>query len=458
LARYYINVAGVTGLASNNLMNIIISHVYSTDNKGDAALLGVLVQETQKKFHGAKITILSMDQVDGANSVFDDVPVKPSFMHFTKRYSSNRAIWLVYGTSMATYTLFWAFVHKKLHMALPISKKLRGVIDTYETADLIIPVGGGYLRTKPQIGSLYDFMMLLHSIILSRILKKPTVLYSQSVGPLYRKIDRWMLSMTIKHAVELAIIRESKSMKLLEDMGVTNCARSVDAGFLLESSKATGRAKLHLPSKRIVIGVTARKWLDDTAQHAYEKAMADTLDYLVREHDAYIVFIPQVTSEYHGDDDRVVSKAIFDEMTEKEHALVLIENYDYREIKAIYDQLDYLLGTRFHSVIFSLTSYVPAVAIEYEHKTSGIMHDLGLDDWVVKMEDVTPEVLKPKMSELIKARELYKKQLEQVLPAYIQQAHEAINMTQEAFLSFGRGRHTSTYSQPITYEPKSNNN
>ena len=45
--------------------------------------------------------------------------------------------------------------------------------------------------------------------------------------------------------------------------------------------------------------------------------------------------------------------------------------------------LDYLVGTRFHSVIFALAARVPCIAIGYEHKTRGIMRDLSLDGWVL---------------------------------------------------------------------------
>ena len=62
---------------------------------------------------------------------------------------------------------------------------------------------------------------------------------------------------------------------------------------------------------------------------------------------------------------------------------------DHRQIKAAYNQLDFLIGTRFHSVIFSLTSGVPCIAIEYEHKSRGIMRELGLEHWVLAIGDVT---------------------------------------------------------------------
>lgn len=244
-----------------------------------------------------------------------------------------------------------------------------------------------------------------------------------------------MLVTVITRAVELVIVREDKSLELLSNLGVTNCVRSVDAGFLLElsDSKSAGISKLSATKHKCIIGVTARKWLKDAQQKNYEKAITETLDYLINKYNAYIVFIPQVTAEFHNDDDRIINEEILSEMVEKKHTLLITDNYNYREIKAMYNKLDYILGTRFHSVIFSLTSYVPALAIEYEHKTSGIMHDLGLEEWVIRMEDITPRILESKMDNLIKYRVAYKAHLHRVLPQYIQQAHEAIKLVKHAY-------------------------
>ncbi|MDB5184230.1 MAG: hypothetical protein JWN38_38 [Candidatus Saccharibacteria bacterium] len=407
-------------------MRILISHVYSADNKGDAALLGVLIEEIECQWPGAEISILTMDTVKPGET-FDGVEVQHSFMHYVNRWRRVKLEWMLYGTFMMGYTLLWARLVRSLKLRLPLPKNWRQLAQSYQDADLVMGVGGGYLRTRPPIGTMYDFLLLLHPIVFSHILGKQTIMYTQSVGPLHRSIERWMLSHVLRKDVALTIIREDKSMALMQQLGVTNAARSVDAGFLLTTDKKAPKGKFFdAPKGKLVIGVTAREWLDANGQHVYEKAMAEALDYLIAEQNAFVVFIPQVTSEFHGDDDRLTSQAIYELMDNKQGVDVLTKNYSYREIKAIYDQLDFLLGTRFHSVIFSLTSYVPALAIEYEHKTSGIMHDLGLDNWVIKMEEVSAENLIDGMNALLAGRAAYIGLLKKILPSYIGKAHSAI--------------------------------
>jgi len=180
--------------------------------------------------------------------------------------------------------------------------------------------------------------------------------------------------------------------------------------------------------------VTVRSCLKDKAQAKYEKAVADALDELIKTADVYVIFIPQVTAT-KGDDDRLVGRRVQSLMHRKYATTLIHDTPDHHRIKAIYDNLDILLGTRFHSVIFSLTSYVPVLAIEYEHKTSGIMRDLQLEDWVIKIEDVSAQNLGEALQNLVNERASYRAHLQKQLPPYIQKTRQTIAMVKSALSS-----------------------
>ncbi|MGB9618803.1 MAG: hypothetical protein ACPL7K_00145, partial [Armatimonadota bacterium] len=56
--------------------------------------------------------------------------------------------------------------------------------------------------------------------------------------------------------------------------------------------------------------------------------------------------------------------------------------------------MDYLVGTRFHSVVFAQGLGIPSMAIAYGgNKANGIMGDMGLADYVVPIDKVTEEQL-----------------------------------------------------------------
>src|SRR6202035_4610220 len=111
---------------------------------------------------------------------------------------------------------------------------------------------------------------------------------------------------------------------------------------------------------------TARAWLPGAGQHAYERAMAEFIDRLSREPGVKVVVIPQVTATEQNDDDGVVGRRIQELIGSGGNVVFVEQQLTHYEIKALFACLDYLVGTRFHSVIFALTAGVPALAIEYE--------------------------------------------------------------------------------------------
>lgn len=411
--------------------NVLITNVYSSDNKGDAALTSVLVKDIKRAFPAATVRILSLEST--RQGVFEGVPVQPAFMAYVLNSKKNPLLKLLYTLYMVPATLGWALVYKAFGWRLPLPGHLQQVVRAYVATDLIIGVGGGYIRSRKGLVQRLNIPLLLHGLLVGRFLGKTTALYSQSVGPFLGPLEEPMVAAVLRR-MDLIILREDVSVALLKRLGITkNVVRSVDSGFLLASDRtANVRATYNIAKDKLLLGVTVRKWLQGEAQVAYEKAVAGALDTAVQKLGAHVIFIPQVTAA-KGDDDRQPSMRVQQYMKFASEATVVSDTPDHHDIKSMYNELDMLLGTRFHSVIFSLTSYVPVVAIEYEHKTSGIMHDLQLDDWVIKIEDVTAEQLTALLEKLARSRPEYVKHLQTHLPPYIARAQDTINLVSRAY-------------------------
>ena len=416
---------------------ITISHVYSEDNKGDAALLSVLLSDIRRIYPQAKLTILTLDSAPTRHT-FEGVPVKKSFMYYSLNKFKSRPMTLLNSLFVMNTTAIWAYAKRTFGISIPLPKKLAEVCRIYENSDLILPVGGGYLRSqKKGIGSLLNVGQLLHPYLIASMLGKPTILYTQSVGPFASKPEKWLVKRVLNTCVTAAIIREEVSMKLLKRIGVTiPLHRSVDSGFAFKpTTKYDLRRKLHIPPTQIIFGITARQWLDETQQAKYEQALAETIDYVITKYKAKVVLIPQVTAEFHNDDDRIVHSRIASIVRHSDDVYALNNKLSHGEVKAAYNSLDFLIGTRFHSVIFALTSNVPAIAIEYEHKTGGIMHDLDLDEWVIKMHDVNPAWLKKSVGKLVRNSKAYKTHLKSILPAYIRETKQPIHIVKDTYIA-----------------------
>lgn len=402
-------------------MRVLLSHVYSKDNKGDAALLAALIADVKRAFGDPEMVALTFDEIEPGES-FEGVPLREAFMYHALNAARLKALKMAAGVFVVTATLAWA-VASRLHVRLPLPAQLESLCRLYRDADLVVTVGGGFLRARPGWLSTLWLVPVVHPFWLAAVLGTPTVLYPQSIGPLGNPAQERLVRHTLDRAA-LVLVREDVSMEVLRRLRVrAPVARAVDGAFALPAAvrpRHSGQASSS-NGDRPLFGITVRAWLDRGRQSAYERGVAGLADHLVST-GSRVVFIPQVSSTHHHDDDREVATRVRSLMRATDGADVVTDDLDYLAVKELCGSVDYMVGTRFHSVIFALCAHVPAIAIEYEHKTSGIMRELGLERWVIAIEDVTTPRLVALVGELVAARDGYELHLDEVIPPYARRA------------------------------------
>ncbi len=422
----------------------MITNAYAKGSGGDMAILSSLISEMRRVFDEPDITVASIDDLAHMRELFPDVRSVSSLITTIWDEDAGRASKLVSLLRNWIAASIWA-----LSFRLTGKRPDRLLIDAEKEAmnrladaDLVIGVGGGYIREFPGFMKIIDLGLTLRMLILSRQMGKITMLYSQSIGPFGNKAQE-MLAGRILRKMKLIITRESISKDLLLEMGVEKdrISASVDAAFLVRKQNPIS-APLPPEFKDIrkdfqgpLIGVTARAWLGKKAQDNFERQLARTLDIIARKYDARIVFVPQATIERHADDDRIVQKRIWEMMGRKDRAINLRGAYDFRTLLSIYENLDFMIGTRFHSAIFSLTARVPALVIAYEHKATGIMKDLGLEEWVADIDKLDGEAFAGMFDSLHQERDAYLARLDRSLPAYLDIASNSADMIRKIYLT-----------------------
>jgi colanic acid/amylovoran biosynthesis protein len=374
---------------------------------------------------------------------------------------------LLAALTMMVCTAIWAGVFRISRLALPLPRPWREPARILAESDMQICVGGGYLRAREDLISTIMLVLMFHQVWLAKALGKPVYLYAQSFGPYPGLVQRKVASIGLGYADRI-LVRETRSKELLAGLGLTGdrVVQVPDSAFLFQPRLGFDARPLlgtGEPDEKVV-GVTVRTWLQGTRQQAYEQAMAEFIDHLSRRGGLRIAVIAQVTAVHQNDDDRVVGRRIQQLLGPRSNVVFLEQRFTHHEIKSVFANLDYLVGTRFHSVIFALTAGVPAVAIEYEHKTSGVMRDLGLETWVLPIEDVTAGRLIELFDALVLRRETYVRQLRQIVPGYVTQAAEAAAIIKRTYhrsqripvdAGMGTAGALGTASEPTasTYEP-----
>ncbi len=361
-------------------MNILLLHAYSAANKGDAAILSVQLQDVRAEFPDCDIRISTLDSAtEGAT--FEGVPLHSG---------------LFYHIAFAPKTIGEKFFNVLKAIIGIYPKEAKQFFDDLAWADKIIGVGGGYITARKGLKPTVALWLTLLEFNLAFKTQKPVELAAQSIGPFGDERQQAMAAKTLQK-VSAIVVRERISEKLLQDMGISKDRVSLkpDLAFRFRSDKKQAMREhligLGVSMSQQVVAITVREWFGEEAQQQYEQIIADFADWLIKEKNMQVLFVPQVTSKLHHDDDREVQARIVKRMQASQSVWSLETEYDHFEIKGIYENMNYVVGTRMHSVIFALTANIPVIAIAYEHKTQGIMEEQGLGNRVV---DITRLSLK----------------------------------------------------------------
>ncbi|MEW4272104.1 polysaccharide pyruvyl transferase family protein [Priestia megaterium] len=392
-------------------MNILIVNAHSSKNKGDAGIVLSMIDSLKKNIPNSNIKIksrfpkLDKDTYDVlVGECAANISVDPDESKVTKILSAIKMLKLIY-------------------------RKNQNIDEDYRWADVVVSCGGGFLLSHRFSPALLQHLVQLK---LAFDYNKPVVIYAQSIGPFYNSIMQ-KVSKRILNNVDSIFIRENISKQWLEKIGCTNKNIKLvsDSAFCMVEQQSDYVDQLFLKlkdnHKGPIIGLTARDWnfpeMENKELHRekYVESMQKVILHFEEKYNAKVLLMPQVLGPNNFNDDRIISREILQGIDSKYSELV---DYDFnpRELKYFYSKLDMFIGTRMHSNIFSLSSYVPTVAINYEHKTRGIMELLDLGQYVLEINHITAEDLITKSEKCWNQREILKDKLKKQIPQVLENA------------------------------------
>jgi colanic acid/amylovoran biosynthesis protein len=388
-------------------MKVLVTNVYSWENKGDAAIVLAMIEDIRRQLDPEEIVITSHDPRDegkyGAYKVF------PSFLYLIKGtigsiepFKGRLKACLSYKFLQLRLLIFALLSTLGMHCYWLFSNQIGRKLRCYKDSSIVIACGGGYLQSttrRRKLESLFGFSELECLCIefsLANIFKKPYVLYNQSIGPFFNKEDEQIVSKHLRSA-SAVICREELSMSRMKKVGVNNLLLCSDIAFTLHPKETSLLENYAFDRNNRNIGITVKKCLANDKQNKYERILSDFIVASIEEdYTTMFYFIPQVINKIYGDDDLEVGLKIYRSLPDeaRSHTHIISDDMHPGEIKYIISQMAYFIGTRMHSNIFALASGVRTLALSYDLKTDGIMRMMGLSDYVLPVEIVSPDKLK----------------------------------------------------------------
>ena len=381
-------------------MKIVITNAYTWFNKGDAGIL--------------LATIDCLKKICGPNVEFDILSFTPE--EDKKRYCTDKCIKNVYsnvlnphpykhtkiGKFVAIIKLFFSMFYQLLMTKINI-KYLIKKCDNYRVldgADLIVVCGGGFLGGKK-----FDSIMHLFQIYVNTLFDKKNIMMGTSIEPVKSSFLK-KITETILGKVDYIFAREIYTYNYLKEfMDDKKFTLIPDMAFMLDEIYVKDKEiEFYKKRNKKIYGLTVRNWNfpneknSEAKMYQYLESIKKLICEKTRNDNAIFVFVPQVIVDYGNDID--VANKIMNMLPEsiKKNFIIVTADLTPIEIKSLIGNFDYFIGTRMHSNIFATSMRIPTIAIAYEKKTNGIMNMLGLDKYVIEMNDISYEKINSVLS------------------------------------------------------------
>ena len=385
-------------------MKILITNAVSL-NTGDAAILRGAVGVLRNTFGNDMDVAVYDAKANAAKRHYPEFNYRPALYEQVRSAAKGR--WR--GKLATVFILFLSLIWQKplgRRLAHRLPPRLRDSLDEYARADLVVATGGTYLvpayRLFPKI---FDFMVTL-------LLGRPLVLFTQSLGPFPPGRDRLLLRWVLRRA-RLILVRDDASRRHLDDLGVAGerVAQAADAAFAM--------ARLDMPPRRfppagrpLRVAISVRDWPHfrreppAVGMQRYVAAVAKLTRVLIEDHGVQVTFLStcQGVPEYWTDDSRVANR-IVSLLPGAVRTRVTVDREFHRPERLIglFAEHDMVVATRMHAGILALCAGVPVLPIAYEFKTVELFESLGLGEITQDIEAVTPESLEQAFRHLLAA-------------------------------------------------------
>jgi len=314
----------------------------------------------------------------------------------TVNIGDNKAIKIIrYGARGG----FRYYRHENLLTMLVMSKlgKLGAIlnegINLIDSCDVVLDVSGG--DSFSDIYGLRRFNNINRPKQISVNRKKPLILLPQTYGPYKNSRVEQQAIQSIRNAT-LAWARDENSFKILKNLldgyfsndrhhsGVDMAFRLIPKNAKQKISEPLSTWLNEISSTKLIIGINVSGLIYNDPEKA-KKAYGFKADYknvinglitrLLNNTKANIVLVSHVMTKpghYESDFEACGDVAVSVDKVFSDRIIVSPLTLNESEVKWLISKLNWFCGTRMHSTIAGLSSYVPTSAISYSDKTKGV--------------------------------------------------------------------------------------
>lgn len=359
-------------------MKLLLIGNHTCGNRGDCAILRGLLEGIRALFPGIEVTITSRYPVSSSYLLGHPMVFDPLYAwrkaSLNGKIKARVAKYLISGLMMLAIHTGWRWPVRLL------PKEFQREISALDQYVAVVQVGGSFFV------DLYGFSQFDYPFA-AILANKPLLLFGHSLGPFAGKFYARLAATLLEYSDEV-VLRETVSKDIIERSGLPShrVKEGGDTAWLV-SAKINHGLNVEWLEQRVdrrpVVAITVRELAPfdrrlNVSQQAYEAAIARLVDCLI---DAGFDVIAASTctgiDNYHRDD-RMNALRLGKLVRRPSHYYVVMDELNDVQLGMLFRQCVLVIGTRLHSAIIAMNFGTPAIAINYEHKSEGVMRQLGL--------------------------------------------------------------------------------
>lgn len=284
------------------------------------------------------------------------------------------------------------FRHDCLMVSGLLSMTLACCFAEYKWADVVVCAPGGIC-----MGGFQDWEHVFH-LWLAKIARKPLYYYGRSFGPFptetkyNRRFKKYCAAML--DYISFLLLRDKKSEALAQSMGL-KYSSTVDSAFLdspsaefpydLRHMRDIGEYMVFVPNYFLWHYAYKGKFTTEDVVDFYTKMARIILKANPKQK---IVMLPQTFQYGKFEVDDINLFRLIAESVNDERVIVLPDCYSSDIQQKIVSKANYVVGARYHSIVFAINQSRPFVSLSYEHKMTGLLETLGMTDTMIDFSHV----------------------------------------------------------------------
>ncbi len=251
--------------------------------------------------------------------------------------------------------------------------RLRKDMRAIQEADAVINAPGGV-----NLGPYFDVVYLWRLLMVIHF-KKPLYIFSPSIGPLLPDGFFRKLSVKVLKYACFVSLRDAQSQRYAVEYGIPFIP-AIDVVFSEREKTEIPIALSNLLPENYIVIVPNQLYTWHPAFFACSaKKMDEFYKKLIQRFTSrgiFVVLLPQLFSAASCRDE-IYFKSL---ASGDERVIVIPDFYNSDVQQAVIRKSDFIVGARYHSIVFGINNFIPFFALSYEHKILNMLEVLNLKE------------------------------------------------------------------------------